>query len=174
MGLHPRARAATIVAIYFRSPDNMWCPTITIDRLLSAHCPSIVVRGMALPRFLYSDYSESLHQKFIPKCDEPNRVRDFTGALSKSNLQVFLESEGGAKENWDGSAPEYLELKELGAGAGGEGSDSDESKILERMGEERSSERKKKKKRGNGVVVRAGGRAINDDGDKPGHIKQLT
>ena len=118
---------------------------------------------MALPRFLFSDYSESLHQKFIPKCDEPNRARDFTGALSKNkkiannpalrpsfigNLQVFLESEGGAKEHWDGSAPEYLELKEFGAGAGGEGSDSDESGILERMGEERSSEPERERKKG--------------------------
>ena len=97
------------------------------------------------------------------------------------NLQVS-ESEGGAEDSSkeDASAQEYqgnrrewefgaaavaMELSEPGAGAGGEGSDSDESGILERMDEERrSSERKKKKKEGNGVVVGAGGRAINDGG----------
>ena len=100
------------------------------------------------------------------------------------NLQVSSESEGGAEDTskedasaqefqgnrreWEfGAAAVAMELSEPGAGAGGEGSDSasDESGVLEYMGEERrSSERKKKKKEGNGVVVRAGGRAINDGG----------
>ena len=122
--------------------------------------------GMALPRFLYSADSESVHQKFIPEsgCDEPLLV-------SSKPKQNFGALDQGNRREWEfGAAAIAMELSEPGAGAGhggeGSGSDSDESGILEHMGEERrSSERKKKnKKEENGVVVRAGGRAINDGG----------
>lgn len=95
------------------------------------------------------------------------------------NLQESSESEGGAEDTKDasGSAQQYqgnrrewefgaaavaMELSE--PGAGGEGSDSDDSGgVLERMGEERNK-KKKKKREGNGVVVGGGGggHAIND------------
>jgi hypothetical protein len=129
-----------------------------------------------------------------PLLVSPKTNRDFTGALSKSkkeiannpalrpsfvgNLQESSESEGGAddkedasssthqhlgnRREWEfGAAAVAMELSEPGAG---EGSDSDESGILEHMGEERRPP-KKKKKEGNGVVVGGEGRAINDGDD---------
>ena len=127
-----------------------------------------------------------------PLLVSPKTNREFIGALSKSkkeiannpalrpsfvgNLQESSESEGGSENdkdaalaqqrqgNWRewefGAAAVAMELSEPGAG---ERSDSDESGILEHMGEERRpSERKKRE--GNGAVSVVGGRAINDGG----------
>ena len=136
-----------------------------------------------------------------PLLVSPKTKRDFTGALSKSkkeiannpvlrvgNLQESSESEGGADDIKDASSSAQLQQKgdrrewEFGAAAmelsepgAGERSDSDESGILEHMGEERM-----KKKEGNGVIVGGGGgegRAINDGGDSesfPGATSRST
>ena len=129
-----------------------------------------------------------------PLLVSPKTNREFTGALSKSkkeiannpalrpslvgNLQDLSESrEGdgdidasssaqhqqGGRREWEfGAAAVAMELSEPGAG---EKSDSDESGILEHMGEEKRSSERKKKKKGNGVVVEGGGRAMNDGGN---------
>ena len=149
---------------------------------------------MALPRFLYST-SESVHEELITRSGSeespsttPRSKKDFLGALSTSKKELarnpalrpsftgYLDTSDSEKEEdtqqervenrreWElGGAAVTMELSE--PGKAGE-SDSDESGILERMGEPRPERDAKK----NGAVAEPEGCAnkgfgINEDVD---------
>ena len=125
---------------------------------------------MALPRFLYST-SDSTREHLLQTAEAggafgtPSPKSDLTGALIRSkreiasnpalppafvgNLAVDSEEKGaqqGNRREWEfGGAAVAMELSEPGAGEAGCGreseSDSDESGVLERMGETRQKSR---------------------------------
>ena len=147
-------------------------------------------RGMALPRFLYST-SDSAQERLLQTAESggvfgtPSPKSDLTGALIRSKREIVsnpalppasvgnLTTDSGEKsaqqENrreWEfGGAAVAMELSEPGAGEAGfdreSGSDSDESGVLEGMGEIRQKSRGGSGER-NGAVVGEGGQRNKD------------
>lgn len=136
---------------------------------------------MALPRFLYST-SDSEQERLLQTAESggvfgtPSPKSDLTGALIREvasnpalspafvgNLAADSGEEGAQQENrreWEfGGAAVAMELSEPGAGEAGtgkeSGSDSDESGMLERMGETRQKSRGGSGER-NGAMVGEG------------------
>lgn len=143
---------------------------------------------MALPKFLYST-SESIHEELLPSegalSVTPRQKNELTGALSKSKREVanspalrpsFVgniasdteeEAQQATHREWEfGGAAVAMELSEPGARRVGSDqesdSESDESGILETMGEPRREQRRSSPGQGNGTVVTEEGPEYKD------------